>query len=124
MATQARTKTTDVEPGNQLARFLEEAGEAPVTLRLGEVRYRLDPERSIGVQPGADDIWANYDPGRALDGIQAATGAWKGLVDAGALRDYICERRQMSSRPPVTSRGATWSTRTRSPSAACSSIGG
>ena len=96
----APTKVIDVEPGSELARLLEEAGEAPVTLRLGNVRYRLNRERSIGVEPGTDDIWANYDPERAVEGIQAA-GAWKELVDAGALKEYVRERRKMSSRPPV-----------------------
>lgn len=97
MAIEPKPKTIDVDPGSEVARILEEAGETPVTLRLGGARYRLERERSIGVKPGADDIWANYDPERARESTLAAAGAWKD-IDAEALKAYIYRGREEGSR--------------------------
>ncbi|MDP9370761.1 MAG: hypothetical protein M3Q03_21250 [Chloroflexota bacterium] len=75
IALEPKTKMIDVEPGSDLAQIPAAALEAPVTPRLSGMRYRLDRERSIGIELGISDIRANYDPECAREGILAAAGA-------------------------------------------------
>jgi hypothetical protein len=91
MATEA--KTIEVEPGSELDRLLDEAGESPLRLVRNGVRYHLDRE--------TEDIWAGYDPELARESTLAAAGAWKGLVDAEAFKAHIRERRRTKNRPSV-----------------------
>jgi len=86
-------KTIEVEPGSALDRLLDEAGGAPLRLVRGDERFRLDREAD------EDDIWANYDPERAIAAIRAATGAWS-EADAEAIKAYIYRAREEGSRPP------------------------
>ena len=84
-------KTIEVEPGGELDRLLDEADEAPLRLVRNGVRYRLDRE--------TEDIWADYDPERAIEGMRRAAGSWKD-VDAEALKAYIYTGREQGTRPP------------------------
>ncbi|HET9016511.1 MAG TPA: hypothetical protein VFN57_13010 [Thermomicrobiaceae bacterium] len=94
-----RPKTVHVDPGSELDRALEEAASVPIELERRGVRYRVVRV----VQPVAeDDIWAGYDPGWALEQIQAAVGGWRGLIDADAFKAYVHERRRTANRPSVS----------------------
>ena len=92
------TKTIRVEPGSELDRLLDEADETPVELEKSGVRYRVT-RVAIPVEP--DDIWAGYDPQRALKTLRSAAGGWTGLIDADAFKTYIVERRRTANRPSV-----------------------
>ena len=94
-----KPKTIHVEPGSELERVLDEANETPVELEQRGVRYRLT---RVPRPVEAEDIWADYDPQRALAQLQAAAGGWRGLVDAEAFKAYIHERRRTANRPSVT----------------------
>ncbi len=82
-----------IEPGSELDKLLEHVIEWPLLLERAGVRYRLERED--------DDIWAGYDPERARASILAASGAWKGVIDAEAFKAYIRERRRTKNRPSV-----------------------
>lgn len=88
-------KVIDVEPGGEIDRLLDEAAERPLRLVRGDRSFRLD------VEPVEEDIWANYDPERARQSTLAFAGAWKGLVDAEAFKDYVQARRKTKNRPSV-----------------------
>ena len=92
-------KTIHVEPGSELDRALEEADGTPIELEKGGVRYRVI---RLPEPIAEDDIWAGYDPERALAELRAAAGGWQGLVDAEAFKAYIRERRRTANRPSVT----------------------
>jgi hypothetical protein len=87
----AERKTIEVEAGSELAEILDEAADAPLILAKNGVRYRLQRED--------EEIWANYDPERALEGMRAAAGTWKG-IDAEAFKAYIYRAREEGTRPP------------------------
>jgi hypothetical protein len=89
-------KTIHVEPGSELARLLDEATEAPVVLERNGDRFRVEREVAR-----ADDVWADYDPQRALEAIMKAAGGWEGLIDAEEFKEYIRERRRTANRPSV-----------------------
>lgn len=122
-------KTIEVEPGGELDRLLDEARRTPLrlvrggdsfrVLREGELEEPVDsplsPEHgtpaiadvreSVAARSRRgdehDDIWANYDPEVAIEGIRKAAGTWQGLVDAEAFKAYVRERRRTKNRPPV-----------------------
>lgn len=89
-------KTIKVEPGSELDRLLTEANTSEVVLEKDGVRYRLVCQAMPVEQ---DDIWAGYDPERALANLRAAAGGWQGLVDAEDFKRYIAERRRTANRP-------------------------
>ncbi len=84
----AETKTIEVAPGSELDRVLDEAGGKPLVLVKDGVRYRLTPEdasaSSSEPEPeqaatledtGRPDPWADYDPDKLWEGVQAAAGS-------------------------------------------------
>ena len=86
-----------VDPGSDLDHLLEKAGSRPIVLERRGVRYHLNRESL----PIADenDIWANYDPERALAGIRKAAGVWS-EIDTDAMKESIYRAREEGSRPP------------------------
>ena len=83
-------KTIQVEPESELARALEEA--AAIVLERNGVRSRVSRE--------ADDIWADYDPERAREGLRR----FAGLIsrdEAEAIKADIYCAREEGTRPPV-----------------------
>ena len=91
-------KVIHVEPGSELDRVLEAAGDTPVELERGGVRYRLS---QVGA-PRSEQLWKDYDPERAAESIRKAAGGWKDNIDAEAFKAYIYERRRTKNRPSVT----------------------
>jgi len=91
------SKPIHVDPGSELDRYLDDAADAPVMLEREGKLYLL----SLVERTNDDDLWADYDPERALAGIQAAVGGWEGLVDAEEFKRYIYERRRTAKRPSV-----------------------
>ncbi len=84
----AETKTIEVAPGSELDRVLDEAGGKPLVLVKDGVRYRLTPEDASASSPAPEpelagsprdsrcrDPWANYDPDKLWEGVQAAAGS-------------------------------------------------
>ncbi len=71
--------TIHVEPGSDLERALNEAGDAPIELENRGTRYRVTRVPNV---VSSDDIWAGYEPARALEDLRSAVGGWSGLVDA------------------------------------------
>ena len=83
--------TVEVEPGSELDRLLENAAGNPLILVRNGVRFRLD--RDVD-----EDVWADYDPEKALAGMRAAAGRWTGM-DAEAFKEYIYRGREEGTRP-------------------------
>jgi hypothetical protein len=79
-------QTIEVTPESDLGSVLDAAEAGPIRLVRNGVRFHLALED--------EDIWAGYDPEEARAGILAASGSWKGLVDAEAFKAYILERRR------------------------------
>lgn len=52
-----------VDPGSDLDRIIEEAGDRPVVLQRKGIRYRLNRE-SLTIAD-ENDLWADYNPERA-----------------------------------------------------------
>jgi len=92
----AEPKFVHIEPDSELARLLEEAGERPVRLALGEKVFRVEREPWVGSPDAArpPSIWDGYDPEAARASTLAAAGGWRGLVDGEELKAYIRERRK------------------------------
>src|SRR4051812_27528330 len=67
MSTMAEPRTIKVTPGSELARALEDAGDAPVLLENNGALYRLDR-----VDQGGDSLFDNYDPKAASRGSMPA----------------------------------------------------
>jgi hypothetical protein len=88
------TKTIQVEPGGELDRLLDEAIEGPIVLERKGIRYRLDRLESEDDK----DIWAGYDPEKALAGMEAAAG-FLSDEEAERLREYVYEGRELGTRP-------------------------
>lgn len=91
-------KTIDIPSDSETARLLHEADETPLVLVVEGTRYRVRREPSEAAT-GADDLWADYDPERAIAGMRAAAGSWKD-VDAEQLKADIRRWREEGSRPP------------------------
>ena len=94
-------RTIQVESGSELDRLLDQVADGPIELERNGARYRLDRvEPPLRIRTGeADDIWADYDPERAIAGMEAAFGSWSD-IDAEALKAAIYRAREEGSRPP------------------------
>jgi hypothetical protein len=96
-----RSKTIHVEPGSELDRVLQEAGDAPIELEQRGVRYRVIRVGSaVESRPIAladqGDIWAGYDPERVRHGLRGSSGALRG-VDRDQLGRDLAEQRAQDS---------------------------
>jgi len=90
-----QTQTIKLNPDDELARRLNQQGALPVVLEANGVRY--------DVVRRADDIWASYDPDRALKAVERSAGILKRAgVDAEQLeRDIYEDRTQNSTGSPT-----------------------
>ncbi|MDP9358792.1 MAG: hypothetical protein M3Q71_09035 [Chloroflexota bacterium] len=106
----AEAKTIKVVPGSELARVLDEAAGKPVVLVKDGVRYRLTPENAppsstISGRPGTpegtapSDPWADYDPDKLWEGVQAAVGSIS-PEEGERMKEYIYAAREAGTRPP------------------------
>ena len=96
-------KTIHVEPGSELDRILEAAGEAPVELETRGVRYRvvkLEVMTSGHQIQLADthDLWKGYDPEKVRANMRAGAGSWHDL-DTETLKADLSRAREEGSRP-------------------------
>lgn len=106
----AETKTIEVAPGSELARLLDEAeGKSLVLVKEG-VRYWAIPEDASASSPlpardvtsagtGPRDPWADYNPEKLWEGIQAAAGTIT-EEEGERMREYIYAAREAGTRPP------------------------
>lgn len=95
------SKRLRVLPDSELSSLLHDAlvsGE-PVLVDTGETIYRLGIESAATATPTGHSPTAESVE-RSRRGIREAAGSW-GDIDAEAFKQYIRERRQTSSRPPV-----------------------
>jgi hypothetical protein len=88
--------TIFIEPGTDLDRALDEAGDNPVEFERRGIRYRV--VRVLATVDN-DDIWKGYAPERTVETLSAIAGGWVGLVDAEEFKAYIAERRRTANRP-------------------------
>jgi hypothetical protein len=86
-------RTVHIDPGSELGRALAEGVETEVELERDGVRYRVYRVTTETQR----DIWAGYDPERALAGVRAAAGSWSD-IDADELKSYLREARESGSR--------------------------
>lgn len=89
--------TIRVPKDSEIAKVLRDApasGE-PLRIEVGTARFIVTRE-SLHVVGDEDDIWADYDPERALAAIEAAAGSWSD-VDADALRGDLREQLEQNS---------------------------
>jgi hypothetical protein len=68
----AKARSIDVPVDSEIAKLLREADEAPVVFVVGDERYRV--LRDDTTKP-SEDIWADYDPAKAVAGMLAAAGS-------------------------------------------------
>ena len=90
-----QTQTIKLNPDDELARRLNQQGAPPVVLEANGVRY--------DVVRRAEDLWADYDPNRALKAVEKSAGILKRAgVDAEQLeRDIYEDRTQHSTGRPA-----------------------
>jgi hypothetical protein len=82
-------------PDTELDRLLAQADRKPVVVERNGARYRVIRE--------ADDIWADYDPEKAMQAIERSAGILKRAgVDAERLeKDIYADRTQNSTARPA-----------------------
>lgn len=94
----AQPYKVNVNPDSELAAIIEtaEAERRPIILEKQGVTYDV-------VRRADEDIWADYDPKRALQAIEKSAGLLKRAgVDAEQLeRDIYADRTQNSSGRPA-----------------------
>lgn len=83
-------KTIKVTDDVELDDVLDAAKHRPVRLEKDGVSYRLQRED--------EDIWAGYDPGRLLAGINAAAGSIT-PEEADRLKEAVYRVREEGTRP-------------------------
>lgn len=79
MVTRTQIETTQVTQDDSLGRLLDGMGKEDLRLERKGKRYRIIKESVVdeGLDaPPNEDIWANYDPEKARQGIQQARGAF------------------------------------------------
>jgi len=85
-----QTQTIKLNPDDELARRLNQQDTKPIVLEANGVRY--------DVVRRAEDIWASYDPDRALNAVEKSAGILKRVgVDAEQLEQDIYEDRTQNS---------------------------
>lgn len=84
------TKRIRIEPGSELARLLDEAGDTPVLLEKNGEMYRL-------TRAGAD-IWTGYDPAKVRTALAKTAGSWAD-IDTDKLITDLYRAREEGSRP-------------------------
>jgi hypothetical protein len=102
----AMQKSVRISADSELSNALRDAATTgqPVIIETDEAIYTIEIESSSPIQaeetarhkPSPDEV------ALSIEGIERATGAWVGLVDAEAFKAYVRERRRTSSRPPVS----------------------
>jgi hypothetical protein len=92
------SKTIDVAPDSELADLLRESGEVRLIFALEGKRFRVEPEEMSQGDLTDEDLWADFDSARFLDGIDAAAGGW-GRLDTERMKSEIRRWRDEGSRP-------------------------
>lgn len=90
--------TIRVPEDSEIAQLLRDApasGE-PLRIEVGTARYIVTRE-SLHVVGDEGDIWADYDPERAMAAIESAAGSWSD-VDTDALKEMIYRAREEGTR--------------------------
>jgi hypothetical protein len=92
----AKARTIDLPAESETAAWLREADDGPVIFVVDDAHYRVvrEPEASA-----EDDIWAGYDPQKAIDGMRAAAGSLS-AIDAEAWKADFRRWRAEGSREP------------------------
>ena len=90
-----QTQSIKLNPNEELARRLNQKDAQPVVIEVNGVRYDVVRQ--------TEDIWAGYDPQRALKAIEKSAGILKRAgVDAEQLeKDVYEDRTQNSSGRPA-----------------------
>jgi len=97
----ARAKPIEISADSETAKLLREADETPAIFVVNGARYRVLREPA-SANAANDDLWADYDPQRAIDGMLAAAGSWRD-VDGEKLKAVFRRWRDEGSREPVGS---------------------
>jgi len=85
-----QTQPIRLSPDDELARRLNQKNAQPVVIETNGVRYDVVRQ--------AEDIWAGYDPTRALKAVEKSAGILKRAgVDAEQLEKDIYEDRTQNS---------------------------
>ncbi|GIV79645.1 MAG: hypothetical protein KatS3mg050_4039 [Litorilinea sp.] len=83
-----------VKPDSELARLLDEIGDAPALLEKNGKLYRLT------VEP-VQDLWAGYSPQKARSALSKSAGALRGIDREELLADIHLARKQNSRGRPA-----------------------
>ncbi len=99
------SETIEITAEPELARQLAAAaaaGKRPI-LVLDGVRYRIDPvdaqELTSPPKQPERDPWADYDPEKVRQAIEAAAGTIT-VEEAERMKEYIYAAREAGTRPP------------------------
>jgi hypothetical protein len=80
-----------LDPDSELARALDEAGDAPVLLEKDGKLYRL-------VEQAEENGWTDYDPEKAREALRKVAGIWADR-DIDKLIADLYRAREEGSRP-------------------------
>jgi hypothetical protein len=89
-------EAVSIDPASEFSKALARAAvdRSILLIKAGDVTYRVTVTR-VGDAPGEAD---EERVERSRQAIRETAGAWKGNVDAEALKAYIRERRLMPGR--------------------------
>ncbi len=92
----AERKVIHIEPDSETGKLLQLVENEPVSLESKGVRYRIERE-----QVGKEDIFANYDPAKALEGLRKGIGMFEGMDIEEFMREIKAQREQDSIGRPA-----------------------
>jgi len=92
----AERKVIQAEPGGEFEKLLRLVENETVSIESGGKRYRIEPERQ-----GKEDIFADYDPEKALAGLRKGIGMFAGMDVDAFIRDIKDQREQDSIGRPA-----------------------
>lgn len=91
-----KTEVIHVDPGSDIAHYLESAGGRPLVIGHKGVRFEVKRERTrLNV---VDRPRSTHDPERTRAAMRAAAGSWKD-IDAEELKEYIHRGTEEGTRP-------------------------
>jgi hypothetical protein len=98
-------KPVRVPSDSEIGKALRDAATSgmSVIVEAGDATYTVEVESAPPAQPAGHTHGKPTfeEVARSIEGIERATGAWVGLVDAEAFKGYIRERRRTSSRSTI-----------------------
>ena len=91
----ARAKTVEIVPGSELARLIDEAGDAELVPVKDGQRFRVVREAKLQID---DELWSDYDPEAARRSIEYGASI-NSREETERWKQEIYRRREVGTRP-------------------------